>query len=126
MWKYFFRNLFYVFIFLFTVGLIIGILSLAPVFLGGLYLCFIIFKTFQYSKIQYEEDKLKGRIAMDSGYMYVRMAFEEDKPIEIKKHDLEGFHEAIQIYHKKHGEDKDFYKYNSLYNEYKVKLFSEN
>lgn len=124
--KYFFRNLFYVFVFLFTVGLIIGILSLAPVFLGGLYLCFIIFKTFQYSKIQYEEDKLKGRIAMDRGYTYVRMAFDEDKPIEIKKHDLEGFHEVIQIYQKKHGEDKDFYKYNSLYDEYRAKLFSEN
>lgn len=124
--KYFFRNLFYVFVFLFTVGLIIGILSLAPAFLGSLYLCFIIFKTFQYSKIQYEEDKLKGRIAMDRGYTYVRMAFDEDKPIEIKKHDLEGFHEVIQIYQKKHGEDKDFYKYNSLYDEYRAKLFSEN
>ncbi len=124
--KYFFRNLFYVFVFLFTVGLIIGILSLAPALLGSLYLCFIIFKTFQYSKIQYEEDKLKGRIAMDHIYMYVKTSFDEDKPIEIKKHDLERFHEVIQIYHKKHGEDKDFYKYNSLYNEYKAKLFSEN
>lgn len=123
--KYFFRNLFYyVFVFLFTVGLIIGILSLAPAFLGSLFMFYYIQNI--HSKIQYEKDKLKGRIAMDRGYTYVRMAFDEDKPIEIKKHDLEGFHEVIQIYQKKHGEDKDFYKYNSLYDEYRAKLFSEN